>query len=162
MERERSLAFLSVLDGRRYGIPWCPHLRILEKRGFPMPVYILVFEKANLKNWRFTYQEWNQTLCSRTNLRIYGLKNSGAFEGEKALGGFNLLNILPKETADEWKRMDFAKQNSKTNATVIVFADFVEFTQFFSQISSEGIGCRIGIIGFRNFDMDHTKYGWKK
>ncbi|WP_051287344.1 adenylate/guanylate cyclase domain-containing protein [Algoriphagus mannitolivorans] len=71
-----------------------------------------------------------------------------------------LLNILPKDTADELKKNGFAKAKLQENAT-IMFTDFVNFTKFSSAISSEELVAELDHC-FRNFDTITTKYGLEK
>jgi len=71
-----------------------------------------------------------------------------------------LLNILPKDTADELKKNGFAKAKLQENAT-IMFTDFVNFTKFSSAISSEELVAELDHC-FRNFDAITTKYGLEK
>lgn len=113
-------------------------------------------EKAN-KELEVYNQELEQRVAERTkDLRTRNLELSE----EKKRSEDLLLNILPKETADELKKNGFAKAKLQTDATVM-FADFVNFTKFSSQISSEELVAELDHC-FRNFDMITTKYGLEK
>jgi class 3 adenylate cyclase len=113
-------------------------------------------EKAN-KELEVYNQELEQRVADRTkDLRK---KNQELFK-EKKRSEDLLLNILPKETADELKKNGFAKAKLQSDATVM-FTDFVNFTQFSSQISSEELVAELDHC-FRKFDMITTKYGLEK
>jgi class 3 adenylate cyclase len=113
-------------------------------------------EKAN-KELEVYNQELEQRVAERT--KDLQIKNQ-ELSKEKKRSEDLLLNILPKETADELKKNGFAKAKLQTNATVM-FADFVNFTKFTSQISSEELVAELDHC-FRNFDMITTKYGLEK
>lgn len=113
-------------------------------------------EQAN-KELELYNQELEQRVAERT--KDLQLKNQELFK-EKKRSEDLLLNILPKETADELKKNGFAKAKLQTDATVM-FADFVNFTQFSSKITSEELVAELDHC-FRNFDMITTKYGLEK
>lgn len=113
-------------------------------------------EKANQELEAYNH-ELEQRVAERTrDLRI---KNQELFK-EKKRSEDLLLNILPKETADELKKNGFAKAKLQSEATVM-FTDFVNFTKFSSLISSEELVAELDHC-FRNFDMITTKYGLEK
>jgi class 3 adenylate cyclase len=116
---------------------------------------------ASLEHANKELEAYNQELEQRVAERTKDLrtKNLELFE-EKKRSEDLLLNILPKETADELKKNGFAKAKLQTDATVM-FTDFVNFTKFSSQISSEELVAELDHC-FRNFDMITTKYGLEK
>lgn len=113
-------------------------------------------EKANKELEAYNH-ELEKRVAERTkDLRIRNQELSR----EKKRSEDLLLNILPKETADELKKNGFAKAKLQENATVM-FTDFVNFTKFSSQISSEELVAELDHC-FRHFDMITTKYGLEK
>ncbi|MFN3997427.1 adenylate/guanylate cyclase domain-containing protein [Algoriphagus sp.] len=113
-------------------------------------------EKANKELEAYNH-ELEKRVAERTkDLRIRNQELSR----EKKRSEDLLLNILPKETADELKKNGFAKAKLQENATVM-FTDFVNFTKFSSQISSEELVAELDHC-FRYFDMITTKYGLEK
>lgn len=113
-------------------------------------------EKANKELEAYNH-ELEKRVAERTkDLRIRNQELSR----EKKRSEDLLLNILPKETADELKKNGFAKAKLQNNATVM-FTDFVNFTKFSSQISSEELVAELDHC-FRHFDMITTKYGLEK
>ncbi len=113
-------------------------------------------EKANRELEAYNH-ELEKRVAERTkDLRIRNQELSR----EKKRSEDLLLNILPKETADELKKNGFAKAKLQGNATVM-FTDFVNFTKFSSQISSEELVAELDHC-FRQFDMITTKYGLEK
>jgi class 3 adenylate cyclase len=113
-------------------------------------------EKANRELEAYNH-ELEKRVAERTkDLRIRNQELSR----EKKRSEDLLLNILPKETADELKKNGFAKARLQENATVM-FTDFVNFTKFSSQISSEELVAELDHC-FRHFDMITTKYGLEK
>lgn len=113
-------------------------------------------EKANQELEAYNH-ELEKRVAERTkDLRIRNQELSK----EKKRSEDLLLNILPKETADELKKNGFAKAKLQENATVM-FTDFVNFTKFSSQISSEELVAELDYC-FRHFDMITTKFGLEK
>jgi len=112
---ERKPAFLSSPRWRRYWIPWCPSPDFWS--GLSMPVYILVLRKAN-KEWGLQ-SRIEQRVAERTKGSTD--KKSGAFEREKALGGFNYEYPSKRKLLMNWKRM-IAKAKLQNHATVMFAA----------------------------------------
>ncbi len=113
-------------------------------------------EKANQE-----LEAYNQELEIRVADRTKDLRlKNQELSREKKRSEDLLLNILPKDTADELKKNGFAKAKLQTDATVM-FTDFVNFTKFSSQITSEELVAELDHC-FRNFDMITTKYGLEK
>jgi len=75
------------------------------------------------------------------------------------------LRYPSKETADETEKEWICEEtaNNSNQCKQFMFGLILwNFHQFLFSNISEEIGCRIGSIGFRNFDMITPKYVWKK
>jgi class 3 adenylate cyclase len=116
---------------------------------------------ASLEQANRELEAYNKELEKRVAERTKDLRiRNKELSREKKRSEDLLLNILPKETADELKKNGFAKARLQENATVM-FTDFVNFTKFSSQISSEELVAELDHC-FRHFDMITTKYGLEK
>ncbi|GAA0877247.1 hypothetical protein GCM10009119_02150 [Algoriphagus jejuensis] len=113
-------------------------------------------EQANRELETYNHELELRVAARTKDLRVRNMELSK----EKKRSEDLLLNILPKDTADELKKNGFAKAKLQSNATVM-FTDFVNFTKFSSQISSEELVAELDHC-FRQFDSITTKYGLEK
>jgi len=155
-ERRKKLAFPSppLDEGRIWitlvsisgffgsGAFQCQFLIILR----PPPLVL----RKQIKNWRFLQSRiWKQRVAE--NEQGSTDKNQKLSKEEKALGGFYYwISFQKKPALMNWKEWILRRQNFQTNAT-LCFADFVNFTQFSSQISSRGIGLQNWSLFFPEF-----------
>jgi len=100
---------------KAYGT-WCPSPAFLEA-GLSNAIYILVWESQN-KELEVTIRIMKQRVAKRTKGSTD--KKSGAFEREKALGGFT-MNILKRNCCMKLKKNDCEGPNVQNQCNSYVF-----------------------------------------
>jgi adenylate cyclase len=96
-------------------------------------------------------------LYSRLN---YIRKSKGIIEKERDVSNNLLLNILPKEVADELKSSGESLARNFENVTVL-FTDFKDFTNIAGKLNPQDLVAEINAC-FKEFDQIITKHGIEK
>jgi adenylate cyclase len=91
---------------------------------------------------------------------IFAKKSNKMLATERNRSEAILLNILPKDTADELKENGFVKAQKFDQVTVL-FTDFKEFTQEAEKVSPEDLVKSIDYY-FKNFDEIVTRHNLEK